>query len=226
MNKLIEENKRLIFILTSWILGSVLIINFKNLLFCDKLQNVNGFQFALICFALILFLLPFLDKVKISTSGFELSHSIDKALEKVKKTINDTKEKSEIADKTKIEEVDNENDDILSYESDSNWRIVKYRIEIEQALRIILNKRQSIEKAKSTDIKYYSLGKLVAFYIKEYPEAVEMRESFQLFNQIANGVIHGQKLSHEQMSKGNELGLNIMRYLKIKKIQEKIQEKK
>ena len=72
-----------------------------------------------------------------------------------------------------------------------------------------------------SDVKYLGLNKLFALYLSDNPDAKTMEESFTVFNQIANGVIHGQKMTDEQIDKGASLGINIMRYLKIKTILEK-----
>lgn len=221
MDNFIDNNRRLIILIISWIIGIGLILNFGNILFCDKLEHVNGFQFTLIVLGITILLLPFVDKLKISASGIEFNYKIDRANTIITNKIDELKSQSDSSKKETIEEAEQESETKVLTENDIYWKVARLRIEIEQALRVILNKRQSIQNSKTTDIKFLGLNKLFTLYLTEYPDAKNMEESFKVFNQIANAVIHGQKMTDEQIDKGASLGTNIMRYLKIKTILEK-----
>jgi hypothetical protein len=220
MDNFIDNNRRLIILIISWVIGISLILNFGNILFCDKLEHVNGFQFTLIVLGITILILPFVDKLKISASGIEFNYKIERANTIVADKIDELKSQSDSTKKRTIEEAEQESEVKLSTENDVYWKVARLRIEIEQALRFVLNKRQSIKDSKIFDIKFLGLNKLFSLYLKEYPESKNMEESFIVFNQIANAVIHGQKMTDEQIDKGARLGTNIMRYIKIKTILE------
>jgi hypothetical protein len=221
MDNFICNNRRLIIFIISWIIGIGLILNFGNNLFCDKLEHVNGFQFTLIVLGITILLLPFIDKLKISASGIEFNYKIDKANTIITDKIDELKSQSDSSKKETIEEAEQESESKILTENDIYWKVARLRIEIEQALRVILNNRQIIKGLKPIDMKFLGLNKLFILYLIEYPDAKNMEESFKVFNQIANAVIHGQKMTDEQIDKGASLGINIMRYLKIKTILEK-----
>ena len=158
-----EENRRIIIFFVSWILRIVLIVNFGDLLFCKKLVGANGYQFTLIILGITILLLPFVDKLKISASGFEFSNKIERANAIVYQTIANIKANIGASEKIAIESVEQETDESFTPGEDVFWKIAKLRIEIEQELRIILNKRMSLENSTSADISIYSLSRLFDF---------------------------------------------------------------
>lgn len=219
MKRFYEKNRKLIFLSLTWLISIVLILNFRHELFCCRLVGINGYQFTIITMAILLLLLPFLQKLKIGT--VELVTDIDYETKKVEEQIDKTisQSKLDVSNKfEKISKVQEESSEIIYNSEEPEWKIAKSRIEIEKALRLILDKRISISNTSKLDIKFFSLNKLFSFYLEEFPESRNMGSSFKLFNQIANAVVHGQHLSTEQIDKGLRLGVNIMRYLKIKTI--------
>jgi hypothetical protein len=215
-----EEYQRIIYVLLSWTISITLIINFRCELFYDKLIGINGYQFTLITLSILLLLLPFLEKIKIA--GIELTNRIAQATTKVERKIEEVEQKisqKDIVNFRTTHDIDVENEIIFTDDDDAKWKMVKLRIEIEKSLRYVLNKRSSIKQTKSLNVKYYSLNKLFSMYINEYPDTKEMDDTFKLFSHLANAAVHGQKLSFEQAEKGAKLGLNILRYIKLKNIE-------
>ena len=220
MIEIYEKYQRIIYVILSWTISIILIINFRCELFYDKLAGINGYQFTLITLSLLLLLLPFLEKIKIA--GIELTNRIAQATTKVEQKIEEVEQKIETENIVNFHaspEIDVNNETIFNEDDDSKWKIVKLRIEIEKSLRYVLNKRSSIKQSNRLNIKFYSLNKLFSMYINEYPETKEMGDTFKLFSHLANAAVHGQKLSFEQAEKGAKLGIKILRYIKLKNIE-------
>ncbi len=119
-------------------------------------------------------------------------------------------------------EIDNISNEIKLVESDEEWiwifNLLKIRVQMEQFLRSMLNKMTSVASSSNLDIKYYSLGKLFNMYLEEFPSASNEKRPFMLFNNVANAAIHGQTISEKQYKEARDLGVKILRNIKLRKI--------
>lgn len=143
-------------------------------------------------------------------------------LEEENEILNGTNKQKGDNEETNINEIKEE---LKFVESDEEWiwifNLLKIRVQMEQFLRVILNKRTSIAQNSNLDIKYYSLGKLFNMYLDEYPEAINEKRPFNLFNAVANAAIHGQTINEKQYKEALELGVKILRNIKLRKIMQK-----
>ncbi|MES2727989.1 MAG: hypothetical protein V4643_12850 [Bacteroidota bacterium] len=117
--------------------------------------------------------------------------------------------------KTAIQNINFELED-----SEEEWiwifNLLKIRVQLEKDLRVVLQKRTTIETNENIqDIKFYPLTKLYDKYIEKYPSSVVFRIPFQLFSSVANAAIHGQTISKNQYEQAKELGVRILRDVRL-----------
>lgn len=103
--------------------------------------------------------------------------------------------------------------------SEDEWfwifNLLKIRIELEKELRILLEKSTNISISRNIDIKYLSLNKLFDMYVRKYPDSEILREPFRLFSNVANSAIHGQNIDKTQYEEAKEIGVKILRNIRI-----------
>lgn len=95
------------------------------------------------------------------------------------------------------------------------FNLLKIRVEMEKELRILLEKRTSVENKEDLNIKYFSLNRLFDFYTEKYPKSKFLKTPMRLFSSVANAAIHGQTISKYQYEEARELGINILRNIRI-----------
>lgn len=99
------------------------------------------------------------------------------------------------------------------------FNLLKIRIQMEQFLRSLLDKR--ISGTQNTNIKFKSLKKLFEEYVDLYPAATVELKAFELFENVANAVIHGQIITESQYQQASELGIKVLRNIKIRHLKKK-----
>lgn len=116
----------------------------------------------------------------------------------------------------KTEEVEKELDFQIGDEEEL-WifNLLKIRVQMEKELRNILEKRTSVTSHSDLNINYYSLHKLFDLYIEKYPESKTLRQPLKLFSNTANAAIHGQMINKRQYEEALELGVKILRDIRI-----------
>lgn len=117
--------------------------------------------------------------------------------------------------KTETEKVNFELED-----SDEEWiwifNLLKIRVQLEKDLRTLLQKRTTVANSGNIqDIKFYPLTKLFEQYLEKYPASSDFRRPFQLFSSVANAAIHGQSISKNQYEQAKELGVRILRDVRL-----------
>lgn len=95
------------------------------------------------------------------------------------------------------------------------FNLLKIRVQMEKELRNLLEKRTSVENRKDLNIKYFSLNRLFDFYIEKYPDSKSLKTPMRLFSSVANAAIHGQTISRNQYEEAKELGIKILRDIRI-----------
>jgi hypothetical protein len=105
-------------------------------------------------------------------------------------------------------------------DSDEEWiwifNLLKIRVQLEKDLRTLLQKRTTVaSSANIQDIKFYPLTKLFEQYLEKYPASADFRRPFQLFSSVANAAIHGQSISKNQYEQAKELGVRILRDVRL-----------
>lgn len=105
-------------------------------------------------------------------------------------------------------------------DSDEEWiwifNLLKIRVQLEKDLRTLLQKRTTVaSSANIQDIKFYPLTKLFEQYLEKYPASVDFRRPFHLFSSVANAAIHGQSISKNQYEQAKELGVRILRDVRL-----------
>jgi hypothetical protein len=95
------------------------------------------------------------------------------------------------------------------------FNLLKIRVQMEKELREILEKRTSVSSRSDLNIKYFSLHKLFELYIEKYPDSKTLKQPQRLFSNVANAAIHGQTISKRQYEEARELGVKILRDIRI-----------
>jgi hypothetical protein len=110
--------------------------------------------------------------------------------------------------------------DLESSEDEWFWifNLLKIRIELEKELRTLLKKSTNISVTRTTDIKYLSLNKLFEIYVSKNPDSQILKEPFRLFSNVANSAIHGQNIDKTQYEEAKEIGIKILRNIRITSI--------
>ena len=133
------------------------------------------------------------------------------------------KEANESLEKPNLEIKQQEVEDELNLEqSQDEWvwifNLLKIRVQMEKELRDLLEKRTSVENRKDLNIKYFSLNRLFDFYIEKNPDSKSLKTPMRLFSSVANAAIHGQTISRNQYEEARELGVKILRDIRITSI--------
>ncbi len=131
--------------------------------------------------------------------------------------------KQELDEKKPIVKTETDNIDFELNESDEGWiwifNLLKLRIQIEKELRKSLEKRVSVVNSTNIeDIKFLPISRLFEDYISAYPQSLVFRRPFKVFNSVANAAIHGQIISKQQYDEAKDLGIRILRDIKLNSI--------
>jgi hypothetical protein len=101
------------------------------------------------------------------------------------------------------------------------FNLLKVRVRMEKELRKILEKSTSVSSSSNLNIKYFSLHKLFELYTEKYPDSKRLRQPLKLFSNVANAAIHGQTINKRQYEEARELGVKIIRDIKLTSIFDK-----
>lgn len=130
------------------------------------------------------------------------------------KNANETLEKPDSDNKQ--QEVES---DLNLEHSQDEWvwiiNLLKIRVQMEKELRSLLEKRASVENRKDLNIKYFSLNRLFDFYTEKYRDAKSLQTPMRLFISVVNAAIHGQTIRKSQYEEARELGIKILRDIRI-----------
>jgi len=88
------------------------------------------------------------------------------------------------------------------------------RIDIERAIRELLDKNGNFKTASQTDINYAGVNQLADILLRQNPHLRYLRRSFRYVTQICNAAIHAQVVSDLQAEEALALGAEILTALK------------
>jgi hypothetical protein len=114
------------------------------------------------------------------------------------------------------DEVRRVEDDIMRQsEQDRTMALARTRIDIERALRELLDKDMSPSPDGGLrDVKYAGVNQLFEVLLKRNPELKSLRRSFRYVTQICNAAIHAQAVSEGQAKEALALGAEILTALR------------